>query len=311
MVSRLRTVAFSSMSSAVVLSRVGAHAVLEEASVAAATPRDLLPALVLEAASALRLAQVALEAAAEALLEASALVVALAVVVAVVAVSVATAVSEEEVLAEAVAAVAVLEDTEAVAALATLDLLMVLQPVPAALATAAHTVATAQAAVLTTDAEGVTVDPAVPTTSLSAVGTDTVTETVGMEAVTAVETEAAMGAVMGAVTRVHGNVDTRVTATTTEASEGGTEFPHSCALRRVCQKVTFPLFALPSLSTRLRTGLLVLSHRTTNTPTLEGKHCDEFTLADVRIPPSPSLTRHGRDSKPRQMLVWTRPLSPS
>jgi hypothetical protein len=123
---------------------------------------------------------------------------------------------------------------------------------------------------------------------------------------------AVMGAVMGAVTRVHGNVGTRVTATTTEASEGGTEFPDSCALRRVCQKVTFPLFALPSLSTRLRTGLLVLSQRTTrNTPTLEGKHCDEFTLADVRISPSPSLTRHGRDSKPRQMPVWTRPLSPS
>jgi hypothetical protein len=305
MASRLRTVAFSSTSSAVVLSRVGAHAVLEEASVAAATPRDLLPALVVEAASALRLAQVALEAVAEALLVASVLVAALAVVVAVAAVSAATAVSEEEeVLAEAVAAVAALEDTEVVAALATLGLLMVLQPVPAVLATAAHTVVTAQAAVLTTAAEGVTVDPAVPTTSLSAVGTDTVTETVGMEAVTAVEMEAAMGAAMGAVTRVHENVGTRVTATTTEASEGGTEFPDSCALRRVCQKVTFPLFALPSLSTRLRSGLLVLSQRTpTNTPTLEGKHCDEFTLADVRIPPSPSLTRHGRDSKPRQMLV--------
>jgi hypothetical protein len=268
MASRSRTVAFSSTSSAVVLSRVGAHAVLEEASVAAATPRDLLPALVVEAASALRLAQVALEAVAEALLEALVLVAALAVVVAVAVVSAATAVSEEEeVLAEAVAAVAVLEDTEVVAALATLGLLMVLQPVPAVLATAAHTVVTAQAAVLTTAAEGVTVDPAVPTTSLSAVGTDTVTETVGMEAVTAVEMEAAMGAamgvVMGAVTRVHGNVGTRVTATTTEASEGGTEFPDSCALRRVCQKVTFPLFALPSLSTRLRTGLLVLSQRTT------------------------------------------------
>jgi hypothetical protein len=115
----------------------------------------------------------------------------------------------------------------------------------------------------------------VPTTSLSAAGTDTVTETVGTAAVTAAEMEvvmvavmvAVMGAVMGAVTRVHGNVGTRVTATTTEASEGGTEFPDSCALRWVCQKVTFPLFALPSLSTRLRTGLLVLSQRTTNTNT--------------------------------------------
>jgi hypothetical protein len=270
MVSRSRIVAFSSTSSAAALYPDGAHAALEEASVAAATPRDLLPALAAEAASALRLAQAALGVVVEASVEASVPVAASAVAVAVAAVSAATVPSEEEEEEEeeeasveavvVVVAATVAEDTEVAAVLATQGLLMALQPVLVVLVIAAHTaVVTAQAAVLTTAAEGVTVDPAVPTTSPLAAGTDTVTatETVG--------TEAGMAAEMEAATRARENVGTRVTATTTEASEGGTESSDSSTLRRVCQKVTFPLFALPSLSTRLRTTPLVLSqHRDTH-----------------------------------------------
>ena len=197
---------------------------------AAATPRALLRARVVQEALARQLGLVALEA-----VEVSAVDLVVEEVAVVASGEATVEASEADLAAVAVTEVALVV---AAVALATKVRLMVLLPVledhevglaAAAVATAATVEATveATATVVVTGVEEATVDPAVLITSRSA-EIDTTTATPVEEA------ETAMVAAM-----IRGNVPMRATATTTAVSAGGTRHLRKLwyAPRWVCQRL--------------------------------------------------------------------------
>lgn len=265
------------MSSVAAQSLDGAHAALEEVSEVEATPRALLRAQVVVSVVH-RLGPAGL-----ADVEASVVVLAVeeAVVVvlgaAIVAVSEEVLVEDEEGVEVASAVAVVALGTRA--PVATADHLTAHRPVLEAHAAAVVTAAVVMAAtvVATVEVTGeatateaavtgveVTADPAAPTTNPSA-------ETATTIAIATVEAATATAAVM-----TRANARTKVTATTTGASAGGTKPPHrDSALRWVCHRFFLPF---------LHSTFFVIEGKTKNVfGSLQHWRVSRFTLAAAAV----------------------------